>query len=78
MSFGLAQCVFNDTAHYTGDGYIENGELRYDTLGRIREHLVLRVTHTERTYNGIARVRILSARKGDKKERKIYERKAFD
>ena len=48
VSFELARCVFNDPAHYTGAGYIENGELRYDTLGRISEHLVLRVTHTER------------------------------
>jgi uncharacterized DUF497 family protein len=57
---------------------MESGELRYDTLGRVSEHLVLRVTHTERTYNEIAKIRILSARKGDKTERKIYERKTFD
>ena len=38
VSFGLAQCVFNDTAHYTGDGYIEMENCdttRYDASGSI-------------------------------------------
>ena len=77
VSFDLARYVFSDPTHYTGEGYIESGELRYDTLGRVSEHLVLRVTHTERIQGEIARIRILSARKADGKERKIYERKAF-
>ena len=77
VSFDLARYVFNDPAHYTGEGYIESGELRYDTLGRVSEHLVLRVTHTERPHDDMAKIRILSARKADAKERKIYERKAF-
>lgn len=77
VSFELARYIFNDPANYTGQGYIESGELRYDTLGRISEHLVLRVTHTERTHGDVERIRILSARKADAKERKTYEHKAF-
>ena len=75
--FELARHVFTDAAHYTGQGYDENGELRYHTLGRVSEHLVLRVTHTDRTRAEVSRIRILSARKADAKERKTYERKAF-
>ena len=77
VSFELARHVFTDAAHYTGRGYDENGEVRYDTLGRVSEHLVLRVTHTDRTRAEVSRIRILSARKADAKERKTYERKAF-
>ena len=77
VSFELARYVFNDPAHYSGQSYIESGELRYDTLGRVSANLVLRVTHTERTHGEVERIRILSARKADAKERKIYERKAF-
>ena len=77
VSFELARHVFTDAAHYTGRGYDENGEVRYDTLGRVSEHLVLRVTHTDRTRAEVSRTRILSARKADAKERKTYERKAF-
>lgn len=77
VSFELARHVFNDPAHYTGQGYVENGEERYDTLGRVSEHLVLRVTHTDRTQDELLRIRILSARKADAKERKTYEHKAF-
>lgn len=77
VSFELARCVFNDPAHYTGQGYVENAELRYDTLGRVSELLVLRVTHIEKTYGKISKIRILSARKADGKERNVYERKAF-
>ena len=78
VSFELARRVFDDPAHFTGDPYVESGELRYDTLGRVSEHLVLRVTHIERTRDKTTRIRILSARKGDKTERRSYERKAFD
>jgi uncharacterized protein len=77
VSFELARHVFNDPAHYTGQGYVENGELRDDTLGRVSEHLVLRVTHTDRTQGELSRIRILSARKADAKERKTYEQRAF-
>lgn len=77
VSFELARSVFSDPAHYTGQGYVQNGEMRYDTVGRVSEHLVLRVTHTDRSHGELFRIRILSARKGDAKERKTYELKAF-
>lgn len=77
VSFALARHVFSDPGHYTGQGYEENGEVRYDTLGRVSEHLVLRVTHTDRMQGQVSRIRILSARKGDPTDRKTYERKVF-
>ncbi len=73
VSFELARHVFDDPAHASGDGYDKDGEVRYDTIGRVTEHLVLRVTHTYRAH----RIRIISARKGDAKERRSYASKVF-
>ncbi len=63
FSDGLAQ-TYNDSAH-------SHGEQRYVTLGMSDQGRVLVVAHTMRGET----VRIISARKATKRERKAYEEK---
>ena len=74
VSFETAARAFADPFQLTQQDRIENGELRWQTLGRVDGCLVLLVAHTV-AENGDATetIRIISARKADTKERKRYE-----
>ena len=53
---------------------IEGGELRWQTLGRVEGHLVLLVAHTVgETQDDMEVIRIISARRADRKVRQHYE-----
>jgi uncharacterized protein len=74
VSFETAQHVFDDPFHVSMQDRIENGEQRWQTLGLVHGVVVvLLVAHTYTTSGGEEAVRIISARKADRAERRIYE-----
>lgn len=74
VSFETAMRVFADPFALVARDRIENGELRWQTLGIADGYLLLLVAHTVRDEaDGIEVVRIVSARRAEPKERKRYE-----
>ncbi|WP_369689969.1 BrnT family toxin [Janthinobacterium agaricidamnosum] len=74
VSFDVAKLVFEDPLHRTRQDRIENGEQRWQTIGVVHGVVMLLVAHT--WYVGescIEHIRIISARRATKLERKIYE-----
>lgn len=73
LDFALAQLVFDDPFHIARQDRIENGEQRWQTIGMAGSTLLL-VAHTWSTDRDDAEsIRIISARRASKLERKIYE-----
>jgi uncharacterized DUF497 family protein len=52
---------------------IENGEERWQTIGVVEGVLTLMVAHTVREQDDIEVIRIIPARRGNRKERRRYE-----
>lgn len=78
LSFELAQYVFLDQAQITEDGGTENGEQRWNTIGRLPgvagvTGVVVLVTNTHLDEDGQEYIRIISARKATANEVKRYE-----
>jgi uncharacterized DUF497 family protein len=73
VSFEMAARVFLDPLALSHQDRIENGERRWQTLGMVDGCLLLLVAHTVRNKNDSEIIRVISARKADKKERKYYE-----
>jgi uncharacterized protein len=74
VSFETAQFVFEDPLHVSRQDRIENGEHRWQTLGMVDGVLLILVAHTwHETGSGGEHIRIISARRATKIERKIYE-----
>ena len=74
VSFETAARVFADPFALMEQDRIENGERRWQTLGRVEGHLLLLVAHTVRDdEDGTETIRLISARRADPKERKRYE-----
>ncbi len=74
FSFETAALVFADPFHVSIQDRIENGEARWQTLGRVQGRTVLLVAHLIRDEDdGVEVIRIVSARKAEPKERKLYE-----
>ncbi len=78
VSFEVAQLVFEDPYHLSHQDRIENGEERWQTLGMVEGVLLLLlVAHTwSQDDSGDEYIRIISARRATKLERKIYEQGA--
>ncbi len=76
MSFEAAQCVFDDAAHLSRQDRIENGEARWQTLGKVGETVLLLMAHTWNDDEGGERIRIISARRATPSERTLYEQGA--
>jgi uncharacterized DUF497 family protein len=70
LSFEVSQHVFDDPLHISRQDRIEDGEERWQTVGQIAGRYIVLVAHT---YPGIEDVRIISARKASRKERRGYE-----
>ena len=77
ISFEAAQLVFDDPLHISRQDRIENGEERWQTLGFADGVVLLLVAHRWRdTETEGEHIRIVSARRATKLERKIYEQGA--
>jgi uncharacterized DUF497 family protein len=73
LSFEAAQLVFDDPLHVSRQERIEGGEQRWQTIGLVHGFVVLLVAHTIIEADGHETMRIISARKADRNERRIYE-----
>jgi uncharacterized DUF497 family protein len=74
IRFEDAARVFDDPLAVTDQDRIENGEQRWQTVGVVDGYLLLLVAHTVRFEDeGIEVVRIISARRLDRAERRRYE-----
>ena len=78
VDFETAARAFADPLALSEQDRIEDGEARWWTLGLVEWRLLLFVAHTvwEETNEGdeaIEVIRIISARKADRKERRRYE-----
>ena len=71
ISFETAARVFAEPGALMRQDRIENGEYRWQTLGRVDTFVLLLVVHTVR--DGAEVIRIISARRADSKERQRYE-----
>lgn len=72
LSFELAALVFADPFAKSAQDRFENGEYRWQTIGVIKNVVVV-VAHTLEIYADYENIRIISARRANRNERKIYE-----
>ncbi len=70
VSFDLARRVFEDPNHLSTQDRHEDGEERWQTLGLVGPVAIVLVVHTIEDENGEEVVRIISARKANKTERR--------
>ncbi|MDO4224174.1 MAG: BrnT family toxin [Acinetobacter sp.] len=77
VSFETALLVFQDEYALQKQDRIENGEMRWQTVGMIANVATLLVAHTWYDDCGDEHIRIISARKATKGERKIYEQHRY-
>lgn len=74
IRFEEAAWVFDDPLAVSVQDRIENGEYRWQTIGRVGGCLLLLVAHTMRdNKDGTEVIRIISARRAEPKERRRYE-----
>ncbi len=76
ISFELARRVFDDPNHLSIQDRHEGGEERWQTLGLVGPHAILLVAHTNEDEHGEETIRIISARKATRAERKRYDERA--
>lgn len=73
VSFEVAKRVFDDPLHVSRQDRVESGELRWQTIGLVADCVLLHVSHTWLDGEEMEQVRIISARRATKIERKVYE-----
>jgi uncharacterized DUF497 family protein len=75
ISFEMATLAFTDPFALTEQDRIENGELRWQTLGTAEGFLLLLVAHAiqDEEENNAEIIRIISARPATPEERRRYE-----
>lgn len=73
IDFELAKLIFDDPNHVTDDLHQIDGEDRWITVGSIEGVITLTVVHTQRGEFPDETVRIISARRSSRHERKRYE-----
>lgn len=73
ISFEVAVRVFHDPFHLSEQDRIEGGERRWQTIGVVQGVTVLLVAHTRTDARMAEVIRIISARKATKAERRRYE-----
>lgn len=78
VSFETASLVFTDPFARMLHDRVVDGEPRWQAIGRVAEELVLVVAHTVRSQDDEEVIRIISARKALKQERKRYEEQSYD
>lgn len=77
VSFETAMLVFTDPLALSAQDRIEDHEVRWRTIGRAGNQILLIVAHTVREdtegEEEIEVIRIISARKAERRERQRYE-----
>ena len=73
IRFEIAAQVFDDPFHLAVQDRFENGEYRWQTIGMVYGCVVVLVAHTTRFEDGTEIIRIISARKAERSEKKRYE-----
>ena len=74
VGFEAAKLVFEDPLHICRQDRTEDGEQRWQTIGMVGDVALLLVAHTwEDTVSDGEHIRIISARRATKLERKVYE-----
>lgn len=73
VRFEDAVLVFDDPRHLSRQDRYENGEYRWQTIGMMHGIVVILVAHSVRFESGNEIIRIISARKADRKERNRYQ-----
>jgi uncharacterized protein len=74
LDFETASLVFDDPNALSVQDRFENEEERYQTIGMIESILIVLVAHTFETKENAEIIRIISARKATRAERKSYEK----
>lgn len=77
IDFEEALLVFGDPFLLTSQDRIENGEMRWQSIGIIEDLIVILVAHTWQDDDGEEHIRLISARPADKHEKKRYEQNRF-
>lgn len=73
VAFTVATAVWDDPLHVIYEDRIEGGEPRWHAVGLVGPVLVLVVVHSCPDAGDESRVRIISARKATRQERRRYE-----
>jgi uncharacterized protein len=73
VSFETAVRVFSDPFALVEQDRIENGEERWRTIGVVEGVVMLMVAHTVGEQDDIEVIRIVSARRANRRERRRYE-----
>ena len=73
VSFETAMRVFADPLTLAAQDRVEGWEARWQTIGMVAGSLLLVVAHTVRDQQGVEIIRIVSARRADRQERRRYE-----
>jgi uncharacterized DUF497 family protein len=74
VSFEMAALVFTDPYALVEQDRIENGEERWLTIGVVDGFLMLTGAHVIYEHEQIETIRIISARRADRNERRRYEK----
>lgn len=69
ISFSEAILIFEGPTISWADDRLDYGEIRWVSIGLIREVVTVTVVHTDRS----GRIRIISARIANRRERRIYD-----
>jgi hypothetical protein len=73
VSFETAPRVFADPNALLSQDRIVEGEPRWQAIGKAEEQLVLLVAHTVHEQEDVELIRMISARKADRREWRRYE-----
>ena len=73
ISFDAAREVFSDPLAITDQDRIEDGEYRWKTTGVALGFQLLVIAHVSRDQDDVEVIRIISARRADRVERRRYE-----
>ncbi len=73
INFDEAALIFDDPLVLTEQDRIENSEYRWQSIEMIASFLLVLVAHTVHIDEETEIIRIVSARRADRKERKRYE-----
>jgi hypothetical protein len=72
VSFESAREVFADPNHVVAENYFKDGEQRYQVIGMTSKLILLLVVFVERSSPNAEVIHIISARKGESDEERIY------